>query len=66
MAKQQPNADYVRPEEFFRSAKPVDISRGLQEQIREQRRQTILDPQVVREQEDWSFLRDKVVGAEGT
>lgn len=58
-------AGYVRVEDLFVDSKPTSIAEDVRRQIFEERRRTILDPDVIRHQEDWGALAGKVVGGEG-
>lgn len=53
-----------RPDEFFTSPKECSAIQDVKKELHEG--QTgLLDLGQIREQEDWSFLANRVVGAEG-
>ena len=57
---------YVRGDEFFESATATDIQERVTEEIRAERKVEMVDKDLLRQQEDWGFLANKIVGAEGT
>jgi len=65
MAEKTPPKKYVRADEFFESPVPSDIAEVVREQVLRERKEAILDLATVREQEKWSLLANKIVGAEG-
>jgi len=52
-----------RPEDFFPSPKQSKMLEEAKRQITESE-SGVLDQEQLREQEDWSYLANKVVGAE--
>jgi len=56
---------YMRAEDFFRSAHETRIVQEVRAEILRERGDRVLDEEQLRRQEDWSFLANKVVGAEG-
>ena len=65
MAEKRQAPPYLRVEDFFKSPRKTTIAEDVRKQINEERERTVLDMSLLRQQEDWSFLADKVVGAEG-
>jgi len=63
MAKSINPTTLKRPEEFFTSPKESKMMEEAKRQISESE-SGVLDQDQLREQEDWSHLANKVVGAE--
>jgi len=55
---------YLRADDFFKNARPTSIAEDVRRQIIEEGRQSIIDLDLLRRLEDYSFLADKVFGAE--
>lgn len=66
MPKKTQTQRYMRAEDFFKSPRKTTIAADVRKQMAQEREKTILDMTLLRQQEDWSFLANKVVGAEGT
>jgi hypothetical protein len=62
MAKQQ--IKLKSPKEFFPSPTPTTAIEDVKREIRKND-DGLLDERQLREQEDWSFLANRAVGAEG-
>ncbi len=56
---------YLKVDEYMQDGEPVDVAEQAQWEASEGSRKTVLDLDAIREQEAWSDLADKVVGAEG-
>jgi hypothetical protein len=56
---------YMRADDFFRSARETRIVQEVRAEILRERGEKVLDEEQLRRQEDWSFLANRVVGAEG-
>jgi hypothetical protein len=65
MADSEDEATIMRPREFFKSPQESKIIEEAQRVVTESERGEILDEARLRNQEDWSYLANKVVGAEG-
>ncbi|RJP38742.1 MAG: hypothetical protein C4547_04110 [Phycisphaerales bacterium] len=61
----EPIAVSLDLDEFFRNGKKVQIREDVRRRILARRNATVVDMAAIREQQDWSALKDKVVGAEG-
>jgi hypothetical protein len=57
--------EYIRADEFFRSAIPNTTAKEVVEELLKKRDRTILDIDLIQSQEIWSFLLNKIFGAEG-
>ena len=55
---------YLRVDEFMQDGETIDVAEQVRRETLEERRKTVLDLDAIREQETWSNLADKVVGAE--
>lgn len=53
----------MRPEEFFTSPEEFRAISDVKQELREGH-ESVLDEAQLREQEDWTFLANRVVGAE--
>jgi hypothetical protein len=59
-----PDIPHLKNEdEFFPSPRQNHILQDVQQEIRKSQ-QSLLDESQLRQQEDWSFLKGRVVGAE--
>jgi hypothetical protein len=56
--------NYLRADDFFKNSRRTAIAEDVRRQIIEERRQSIIDVDLLRRLEDYSFLADKVFGAE--
>jgi hypothetical protein len=56
---------YLRVDDFFKSPRKTTIAEDVRKQVIQERENTILNLTMLRQQEDWSFLSGKIVGAEG-
>lgn len=65
MAEKNAVLSYLRTDELLKSSKKTSIKEEVMAEMREERKDSILDMCFVRIQEDWSYLADKTVGAEG-
>jgi len=61
---QIPKGRYVRVRDLLRDGRPTSIPETVKRRMREERRQTIIDQDLLRQQEDWNFLSCQIVGAE--
>ncbi|WP_052882587.1 hypothetical protein [Kiritimatiella glycovorans] len=52
------------PGEFFKDSDSCTIHAEVMEHVRKERSEQFVDPRQVRDNQDWSFLADKVVGSE--
>jgi hypothetical protein len=52
------------PDEFLKDSAACKLHAEVMQDIREQRSRQFVDAQQVRDNQDWSFLADKVVGSE--
>ena len=57
-------AKYLHLRELFSEAETTTVSQDVQRQLAAEKRKTILDESLVRQQEDWSLLSGQVVGGE--
>ena len=56
---------YMQTEDFFCSPQKNDVEARVHADILKERQNSVIDAELVRQQEDWSFLAHRVVGAEG-
>jgi hypothetical protein len=62
---EKPESEFLRPQDFFDSPKESSIYAEAKVIISETERREIVVETQLRNQEDWSYLANKVVGAEG-
>lgn len=65
MPNPETTREYVRADAFFRSAIPNTTAEEVRAELLKERARTILDVDLIRQQEAWSLLANRVVGAEG-
>jgi hypothetical protein len=65
MADRHNDTPLLRPRDFFRNSKDSKILEEAKKIVTDAAKRVILDQAQLRAQEDWSYLANKVVGAEG-
>jgi hypothetical protein len=65
MADAEDKATIMRPQEFFKNPQESKIIEEAKSVVTESKKEEILDEARVRNQGNWSYLANKVVGAEG-
>ncbi len=63
MAKAHAKFKYCTVQELCKDAESTNVSEEATSKLAKEKEKTILDMSAVREQEDWSNLADKMVGA---
>lgn len=57
--------EYLDVDEFFRGAPTCSVGRDVAREVQEERNKEIIDPYIIRYNQDFSDLASRVVGAEG-
>ena len=65
MAETQKMARLLDPQAYFTSPRESTLVEDVKKEMAEEEEGSVLDADQIREQEDWSFLASKIVGAEG-
>lgn len=66
MPDRKTTVQYMRADDFFKSAVPNTTAEEVRAEYVQESASKILDVDLLREQEAWSLLANKIVGAEGT
>lgn len=61
----EPDELYLGVEELFRSGRKTSVAEDVRRAIEEECGENALDQDLLRYQENWSFLAARIVGAEG-
>jgi len=64
MAESKETPKYVTADEFFDSPEPSTSFAEARRAFLQEADASLLDPTVLRSQEDWGFLANRIVGAE--